>query len=121
MKRYRSAIVLAVLAVSAVTAGVSAESGDIRIVAPYLGYVTNVYENADYGLELDDSSLMKGLFFQWVDPKRYQWNTFLYQSSDINYSNLWGGHFIFDLYLGVRERGNRPLRTVRKVLLARRL
>ena len=105
MKKYKAAITLAILIMISVTTVVSSDAENIRIVAPYLGYVNNVYENSDYGLKLDDSSLMKGLFFQWVNPNRYQWNTFVYQSSDLNYSTLWGGHFIFDLYFGVRERG----------------
>jgi hypothetical protein len=105
MKEPKSICVIVFLILIAVSTAVSANAEDIRIVAPYLGYVNNVYENADYSLDLDDSSLMKGLYFQWINPKRFQWNTFLYQSSDINYSTLWGGHFIFDLYLGVRERG----------------
>jgi hypothetical protein len=91
--------------VIAVSAAVGAPAEDIRIVAPYLGYVKNVYENPDYNLDLEDSSLMEGLYFQWINPDRYQWNTFLYHSADLNYSTLLGGHFIFDLYLGVQERG----------------
>jgi len=98
-----SVIVFMILIAGSIT--VAAEAEDIRIVVPYLGYINNIYENANFPEPLDDSSLMKGLYFQWINPKRYQWNTFLYQSSDINYSTLWGGHFIFDLYLGVRERG----------------
>lgn len=105
VKKYKSVVILALLIVISVTVAVSANAEDIRIVAPYLGYLRNVYENATYNLDLDDSSLMEGLYFQWINPNRYQWNTFLYHSSDINYSTLWGGHFIFDLYLGVRERG----------------
>lgn len=84
---------------------VPAFTKDIRVVCPYLGPIANVYENEKQNIELDDVSLLKGLFFQWVNPSRYQWNTFIYQASDINYSTLWGGHFIFDLYLGVKESG----------------
>jgi hypothetical protein len=105
MKKYKGAVVLALLLVVSVTAVVHIGAENIRIVAPYLGYVKNFYENSEYDLELDDSSLMKGLYFQWINPTRYQWNTFIYQSSDINYSTLWGGHFIFDWYFGVWERG----------------
>lgn len=105
MKVQKSISVIVFLILIAGSITVNAEAEDIRIVVPYLGYLNNIYENADLPEALDDSSLMKGLYFQWINPKRYQWNTFLYQSSDINYSTLWGGHFIFDLYLGVRERG----------------
>jgi len=105
MKVQKSIIVIVFMILIAGSITVAAEAEDIRIVVPYLGYVNNIYENANFPEPLDDSSLMKGLYFQWINPKRYQWNAFLYQSSDINYSTLWGGHFIFDLYLGVRERG----------------
>ena len=105
MKKYKCVVTLAGIILLSVTAAVSSGAENIRIVAPYLGYVTNTYKSSDYPIDLDDSSLMKGLFFQWINPQRYQWNTFIYQSSDINYSTLWGGHFIFDLYWGVREQG----------------
>jgi len=105
MKKYKLVVVVAIIVVLSVAAVDRISAENIRIVVPYLGYVTNTYESSDYPIDLDDSSLMKGLFFQWVNPQRYQWNTFVYQSSDINYSTLWGGHFIFDLYFGIRERG----------------
>jgi hypothetical protein len=76
----------------------SASARDIRIVCPYIGPVTDVYKNDERNLDLKDNSLLKGVFFQWVNPDSYQWNAFIYQSSDINYSTLWGSHFIFDYY-----------------------
>jgi len=78
---------------------------DIRIVCPYAGPITDVYKNDERKLDLKDNSLLKGVFFQWVNPDRYQWNAFVYQASDINYSTLWGGHFIFDYYFLAGERG----------------
>jgi hypothetical protein len=105
MKKYKLFVAGAILAVLSVTAVDRIGAENIRIVVPYLGYIANTYESSDIPEDLTDSSLMKGLFFQWVNPQRYQWNTFIYQSSDINYSILWGGHLIFDLYFGVRERG----------------
>jgi len=105
MKVQKSISVIVFVILIAGSTTVAPEAEDIRIVVPYLGYVNNIYENVNLPEALDDSELMKGLYFQWINPKRYQWNTFLYQSSDINYSSLWGGHFIFDLYLGVQERG----------------
>jgi len=84
----------------------SAFAKDIRIVCPYIGPITDVYKNDERNLEdLEDNSLLKGIFFQWVNPDRYQWNAFIYQSSDINYSTLWGSHFIFDYYFLSGERG----------------
>lgn len=83
----------------------SAFAKDIRIVCPYIGPITDVYKNDERKLDLEDNSLLKGVFIQWVNPDRYQWNAFVYQASDINYSSLWGGHFIFDYYFLARERG----------------
>ena len=105
MKKYKLVVPGAILVLLSVTAVERIGAENIRILSPYVGYVENTYQSSEYPIDLDDSSLMKGLFFQWVNPQRYQWNTFIYQSSDINYSTLWGGHFIFDLYFGVRERG----------------
>ena len=105
MKKYKLAVAVAILIVLSFTAVDRISAENIRIIVPYLGHIANTYESSDYPIDLNDSSLMKGLFFQWVNPQRYQWNTFIYQSSDINYSALWGGHFIFDLYFGFRQHG----------------
>ena len=78
---------------------------DIRLVCPYAGPMTDAYTNDSRRIDLKDTKLLKGLFFQWIDPERYQWNAFVYQSSDINYSTLWGGHFVFDRYLRVNQKG----------------
>ena len=79
----------------------------IRIVTPYLGTINNDMSRSIEGypneLELDDSSLFKGLYFQYISTDKYQWNAFVYNSEDLNYSSLWGTHFIFDYYLGVKE------------------
>jgi hypothetical protein len=77
---------------------------NIRIITPYLGSIRNVYEKKEYLLDLEDSELLKGIYVQWINTQRFQWNLFVYQSSDINYATLWGGHFIFDYYFGVRGR-----------------
>jgi len=83
----------------------SAFAKDVRIVCPYVGPITDVYKNDERKLDLKDNSFLKGVFFQWVNPDHYQWNAFVYQASDINYSSLWGGHFIFDYYFFAKERG----------------
>jgi hypothetical protein len=77
---------------------------DIRIICPYVGPITNTYKDDERKMDLKDNSLLKGLFFQVVRPDRYQWNAFIYQSSNINYSTIWGGHFIFDYYLPSGEQ-----------------
>jgi len=77
------------------------QAEDIRVVVPYLGAATNVYQNTIEGLAIDwdDTKLMEGLFFQWVNPDLFQANAFVYHSADINYSQLWGGHLIADFYV----------------------
>jgi hypothetical protein len=75
----------------------------IRIVTPYLGALTNTYTDEEYNLDLDDTALLKGLYLQWIDTEQFQVNFFLYQSSNINYSNIWGFHFLFDYYFDVQE------------------
>ncbi|MCK5050496.1 MAG: hypothetical protein KAS53_02060 [Candidatus Cloacimonetes bacterium] len=79
----------------------------IHVITPYLGTINNdmsrTVEGSPIELKLDDSSLFKGLYFQWINPDKYQWNAFVYNSEDLNYSSLWGTHFIFDYYLGVKE------------------
>lgn len=77
---------------------------DLRIVTPYLGIIRDRYQDSDYNLDLEDSSLMKGLYLQWINTEKFQTNVFLYQSSDINYSGLWGFHFIFDYYYDVSDK-----------------
>jgi hypothetical protein len=80
-------------------------AGDIRILTPYFGYISNVYDNEEQDLELVDGGPLGGLFFQWINPDLYQWNIFLYHAPDVNYSVLWGGHLIFDYYFGVQDAG----------------
>jgi hypothetical protein len=89
---------LAVLALLAVVAG-ALQAEDIRVIVPYLGAATNVYDNPARGIYSKDAKLMEGLFFQWVNPDFFQANAFAYHSADINYSQLWGGHLIGDFYV----------------------
>ena len=93
----RKIAVTALLALLAVVL----QAEDIRIVVPYLGAATNVYEKTDpkYSINWDDTKLIEGLFFQWINPDLFQANAFVYHSADINYSQLWGGHLISDFYV----------------------
>ncbi len=81
----------------------------IRVITPYLGTIENdisrTVEGSPDELTLKDNSLFKGFYFQMVNPEKYQWNAFVYNSEDLNYSSLWGTHFIFDYYPGVTEKG----------------
>jgi len=80
----------------------------IRVITPYLGTVANnmnrTVEGSPSELKLEDDSLFKGLYVQMINPDKYQWNAFIYNSEDLNYSSLWGTHFIYDYYLGVKEK-----------------
>jgi hypothetical protein len=78
----------------------SALASDIHVLCPYIGTLINedVTSHGDYTLALKDAALLKGLFFQWIRPNIFQVNTFIYQSSNINYSIVWGGHLMGDVY-----------------------
>jgi hypothetical protein len=95
MKQKFAAMILLALSAGAL------QAEDIRVVVPYLGAATSVYQKTDpmYTLDLKDTKLMEGLFFQWVNPDLFQANAFVYHSADINYSQLWGGHLIGDFYV----------------------
>lgn len=79
---------------------VPAFGADFTIVTPYLGTENNTYIDDQYGIEFNDSQPTKGLFIQSINPEKYQWNVFLYQTPEINYSRLWGINFIYDRYFG---------------------
>lgn len=81
----------------------NAFAGNIRVISPYLGSIANVYEEKDQSIKLEDSGLFKGIYFQWINTERYQWNIFIYHGSDVNYSTVWGAHFISDFYIGRKE------------------
>lgn len=81
----------------------SLHAKEIRIITPYVGTVKNIHQDNKYNLDLKDSSLLRGLYFQWLNSEKYQWNIFLYNSEDLNYSTLWGVHLIFDYYFNVQE------------------
>jgi hypothetical protein len=95
-------LLLAVLAMSGLLAS-TAGATTIGIVTPYLGALTNTYTSEEQGLDLKDTALLKGVYLQWINTERFQSNFFLYQSSDINYSDIWGFHFLFDWYYDVQE------------------
>ncbi len=91
---------LVVLTLVAAAPDLDAQSRDIRIIAPYGGWVTNelVREDDQGNLELIDSDLMMGLYAQWIRPGSFQGNVFLYHAPDVNYSTLWGLHSNLDVY-----------------------
>lgn len=101
----RVPVLLCLLFLSVVTVQpVRAEAPrDIRIVAPYAGWLTNVYErSSDMGdIELTDTGLMLGLYAQWIRPGSFQGNVFLYHAPDVNYATLWGLHSNVDFYFGI--------------------
>jgi len=79
-------------------------AGNMKILTPYAGWIQNKLTIPSMG-KMDDTEFLSGLYFQSINPVRYQWNTFVYHSQDINASRLLGGHFIFDYYFGVKPSG----------------
>jgi len=83
------------------------------VVAPYFGPIldetvtdfTSHKTGNTYHLDIQDQSLLKGLFFQWVNTEYYQWNLFFYHAPDVNFSTLFGGHAIVDRYFRVSPIG----------------
>lgn len=73
---------------------------NLTVITPYWGTEENSYTNTEYGLELKDSQETNGLYIQSINPEKYQWNVFLYRTTDINHSDLWGVNFIYDYYFG---------------------
>lgn len=98
-KRHIAALPLA-LALFLLASAFPARAEDIRIVAPYVGSLTDVYKDDSHQLDLKDTGLITGLYFQWINTERYQWNAFLYYAPEVNYTKVIGGHFIFDYYVG---------------------
>ena len=88
----------------ALLASTCALAETLTIVTPYCGPEESVYADDEYGLRLKDTGMLKGLYVQSVNPATYQWNAFLYQTNDINYSDVTGLNFIYDRYFGVGER-----------------
>ncbi len=93
MKKFAVGTLFAILVAGALAAE------DIRVVAPYLGVVTSVYEDDSQGLDLDGSGLMEGLYLQWVNPDVFQANAFLYYAADVVDAPVIGGHLVADFYV----------------------
>ena len=63
-----------------------------RIITPYGGQIENELNGKK------DDAYLNGLYFQWIDSEKFQGNIFVYYSKDINFSNMFGTHAIFDYY-----------------------
>ena len=102
MKLMSKLILTVILLILVSTAPVLAEN--IKIATVYWGTEDNTYQDDQYGLKLNDSQPMKGIYLQSIDTEKYQWNLFLYQTNDINYSDLTGVNFIYDYYFGANAK-----------------
>jgi hypothetical protein len=78
----------------------------IRIITPYAGLLDNELSIENMS-DLKESAFLGGLYFQWVNPDIGQWNVFLYRSDNINYSDIFGGHFIIDYTIPHRPLGQK--------------
>lgn len=88
---------ITLLALAGLAAG-QAQAETIRIVAPYLGSITNEYANEAYHLDLRDTARMEGVYAQWINTKVFQANAFVYRAPDVNYSRVKGLHLNLDFY-----------------------
>ena len=93
-------IILTSVFISACIFALPATAQEFSIVTSYCGVHENSFVDANYGLKLNDSQSIYGMFVQTVNPEKYQWNIFLYQTEDINYSDIWGFNLIYDWYFG---------------------
>lgn len=75
----------------------------IRNITPYVGSITNELAPPSMDNKVSDTDILKGIFYQQIDPENYQWNMFIFNSDDINKSDLLGIHFISDWYFNVRD------------------
>lgn len=82
-----------------------AEAETLRIVAPYIGSVTNEYVNDSYHLDLRDTARMEGVYAQWINTEVFQANAFLYRAPDVNYSRVRGLHLNLDFYYKPSKAG----------------
>jgi hypothetical protein len=101
MKRWWHRVIPLLLLGSIIATTARAET--IRIVTPYIGALKNTYVEEEQGIDLEDTGFLTGVYLQWINTKRFQTNFFLYGSSNVNYSNIWGFHFLFDWYYDVQE------------------
>jgi hypothetical protein len=92
MKKTAALVLLALLA-----GALYAE--DIRVVVPYVGAVTSVYEDDANGLDVDGTGLMTGLYLQWINPQLFQANAFVYYAPDVIDAPVIGGHLVADYYV----------------------
>jgi hypothetical protein len=83
-------------------------AGSIRVFTPYAGSLKNEL-SVENMAALKESAFLGGLYFQWINPDIYQWNVFLYRSDHINYSNIFGSHFIIDYTIPYRPLGQKVL------------
>ena len=85
----------------------SASAAKFRVITPYVGVLNSNIEAEGGGqlIKLDDSGLMEGVYYLCLDPARRQWNAFVYGSQDVNSSDIFGTHIIYDRYFKHSSKG----------------
>ena len=85
----------------------SAFAAKFRVITPYVGVLNSNIEAEGGGqlIKLDDSGLMEGLYYLCLDPAKRQWNAFVYGSQDVNSSDIFGTHIIYDRYFKHSSKG----------------
>ncbi len=81
------------------------QADTFHVLTPYVGPMTNKITSTTTKSEIKDHALLKGLYYQQINPDLYQWNLFLYTCNDINQSDLMGGHIIVDRYFKKTDTG----------------
>lgn len=84
---------------------VPARAETIRIIAPYIGSITNKYSNSAYNLDLKDTGEMDGVYAQWINSEKFQANGFFYRAPGVNMSVVTGLHLNADYYLKPTKSG----------------
>ncbi len=76
-------------------------------IAPYIGVLRSDI-NIE-GLKREDSSVMSGLYLQWLNPEYFQINSFIYGSGDNFNEPFIGCHIMGDWYIKHPENGKYAL------------
>ena len=76
---------------------------NIRNIALYTGVLRSEFDAE--GTDMDDKSVMSGLYMQWLNPENFNINTFIYGSGDNFNEPFTGFHIMGDWYIKHPENG----------------
>ena len=76
---------------------------NIRNIASYVGVLKSEYETDNQ--DMNDESVMTGIYMQWINPELFQVNSFIYGSGDNFGETFIGLHMMGDFYIRHPENG----------------